>query len=86
LCVLQNHDWMTCYCQFPLPLEEVNCDLVTVTSDDLENVVKHVPKIVTLVSSAFISQYKYAAHRFDKYISLPNINFTVFLANYSSKD
>ena len=34
----------------PLPSEEENCVLVTLTDEDLDNVVKHVPKLDTLVS------------------------------------
>lgn len=34
----------------PLPTEEENCVLVTLTEEDLDNVVKHVPKLDTLVS------------------------------------
>lgn len=34
----------------PLPTEEENCVLVTLTDEDLDNVVKHVPKLDTLVS------------------------------------
>lgn len=33
-----------------LPTEEENCVLVTLTDEDLDNVVKHVPKLDTLVS------------------------------------
>ena len=45
----QIDPWVTCDGQFPLASEEVNCQLVTVTEEDMENVVKHVPKIETLV-------------------------------------
>ena len=41
---------MTLKGRFPLPTEEVNCELVTVTEEDVENVVKHIPKIETLVN------------------------------------
>ena len=33
----------------PLPSEDENCILVTVTKEDIDNVVKHVPKLDTLV-------------------------------------
>ncbi|CAG5132294.1 unnamed protein product [Candidula unifasciata] len=46
---IKEHPWVTCQGQFTLPSEEVNCELITVTEDDLENVVRHVPKIETLI-------------------------------------
>ncbi|XP_012943873.1 calcium/calmodulin-dependent protein kinase kinase 2 [Aplysia californica] len=46
---LKDDPWVTCSSQFPLPSEEANCELVTITEEDVENVVKHVPKIETLI-------------------------------------
>ncbi|XP_055862953.1 calcium/calmodulin-dependent protein kinase kinase 1-like isoform X5 [Biomphalaria glabrata] len=46
---IKEHDWVTCHGQFPMPSEEANCELVTLTEEDLANVVKHVPKIETLI-------------------------------------
>ena len=37
--------------EFSLPSEDQNCILVTVTKEDIDNVVKHVPKLDTLVCS-----------------------------------
>lgn len=49
LAELKEHPWVTCNGQYALPSEEVNCELVTLTDEDMENVVKHVPKIETLI-------------------------------------
>ncbi|KAH9492155.1 Calcium calmodulin-dependent protein kinase kinase 2 [Bulinus truncatus] len=46
---IKDHDWVTCHSQYPMPSEEANCELITLTEEDLENVVKHVPKIETLI-------------------------------------
>jgi len=51
--MFQEHVWVTRDGKFPLPSESENCILVTVTEEEVNNVVKHVPKIETLVSSPF---------------------------------
>ena len=46
----QVHPWVTARGQHPLPSAEMNCmELVTVTQDDIMNLVKSVPKLETLV-------------------------------------
>ncbi|KAK0057257.1 calcium/calmodulin-dependent protein kinase kinase 1, partial [Biomphalaria pfeifferi] len=46
---IKEHDWVTSHGQFPMTSEEANCELITLTEEDLANVVKHVPKIETLI-------------------------------------
>ncbi|XP_059155965.1 calcium/calmodulin-dependent protein kinase kinase 1-like isoform X2 [Physella acuta] len=46
---IKEDPWVTCHGRFPMPSEEANCVLVTITEDDVKNVVKHVPKIETLI-------------------------------------
>ena len=48
--IFQDHAWVTRYGDSPLPTEEQNCLPITVTDEDMENSVKIVPKIETLVS------------------------------------
>ncbi|KAJ8312310.1 hypothetical protein KUTeg_009683 [Tegillarca granosa] len=43
------HPWVTRDGACPLPTEEENCELVVLTDEDIKNVVKHVPKLDTLV-------------------------------------
>lgn len=45
----QVHPWVTKDGTEPLPTEEENCILITVTEEEVENVVKHVPRLETLV-------------------------------------
>ncbi|XP_022337138.1 calcium/calmodulin-dependent protein kinase kinase 1-like isoform X4 [Crassostrea virginica] len=46
---VKEHPWVTRDGEEPLPSEEENCVLVTLTDEDLDNVVKHVPKLDTLI-------------------------------------
>lgn len=52
--VLQLHSWVTRDGTCPLPTEEENCELVVLTDEDIKNVVKHVPKLDTLVGYIYI--------------------------------
>ena len=45
----QLHSWVTKDGTCSLPSEDDNCTLVTITEEDIDNVVKHVPKLDTLV-------------------------------------
>ncbi|GAB1602603.1 calcium/calmodulin-dependent protein kinase kinase 1-like, partial, partial [Argonauta hians] len=42
------HPWVTKAGTEPLPTQEQNCVLITVTEEEVENVVKHVPRLETL--------------------------------------
>ncbi|KAK3083915.1 hypothetical protein FSP39_005274, partial [Pinctada imbricata] len=55
---IKVHPWVTKDGEFPLPTEEENCILVTVTDEDLDNVVKHVPKLDTLILVKSILKHK----------------------------
>ncbi|XP_052834038.1 calcium/calmodulin-dependent protein kinase kinase 1-like [Octopus bimaculoides] len=45
---IKIHPWVTKDGTEPLPSEEENCVLITVTEEEVENVVKHVPRLETL--------------------------------------
>ncbi|OWF42544.1 calcium/calmodulin-dependent protein kinase kinase 1-like isoform X2 [Mizuhopecten yessoensis] len=55
---IKEHPWVTKDGEFPLPTEEENCILVTVTQEDINNVVKHVPKIETVILVKSILKHK----------------------------
>ncbi|XP_050409367.1 calcium/calmodulin-dependent protein kinase kinase 1 isoform X1 [Patella vulgata] len=46
---IKEHPWVTREGQISLPSEEENCILITVTEEEIMNVVKHVPKLDTLI-------------------------------------
>ncbi|XP_064612261.1 calcium/calmodulin-dependent protein kinase kinase 1-like isoform X2 [Liolophura sinensis] len=43
------HPWVTRQGEFLLPSEEDNCSLITVTDEEVDNSVKHIPKLDTLI-------------------------------------
>lgn len=45
----QEHAWVTSNNSHPLPSEEANCRLVQVNDDDINSVVKSIPKLDTLI-------------------------------------
>lgn len=45
----QNNRWVTKNGLHPLPSEEENCHLVTVTEEDIENSVRVIPRLDTLI-------------------------------------
>ena len=47
---LQDDPWVTMRGSWPLLTHTKNCTLIEVTEEEVENVVKHVPKLDTLVS------------------------------------
>ncbi|XP_071094192.1 calcium/calmodulin-dependent protein kinase kinase 1-like isoform X2 [Haliotis cracherodii] len=55
---LKDHPWVTRDCQHTLPTEEENCSLVEITDEDIENVIKHVPKLETLIMVKSILKQK----------------------------
>lgn len=46
---MQEHSWITKNDTFPLPTEEENCRLVQISDEDMESVVKSIPKLDTLI-------------------------------------
>ncbi|KAL3856519.1 hypothetical protein ACJMK2_011265 [Sinanodonta woodiana] len=46
---IKEHPWVTKKGEHPLPTEQENCVLVTVTDEEIDNVVKHIPKLDTLI-------------------------------------
>ncbi|ELU01796.1 hypothetical protein CAPTEDRAFT_120696 [Capitella teleta] len=50
LAEIKSHPWVTCHGEHPLISTEKNCmELVTVTQDDIANLVRMVPKLETLI-------------------------------------
>lgn len=46
---LKLHPWVTRHGAEPLPSEDENCTLVEVTEEEVENSVKHIPSLATVV-------------------------------------
>ncbi|TRY70487.1 hypothetical protein TCAL_05417 [Tigriopus californicus] len=46
---IKVHDWVTGFGLYPLPTEEENCELVEITDMDVDNSVRTVPKLDTLI-------------------------------------
>ncbi len=49
LAEIKTHDWVTGHGLYPLPTEEENCDLIEVTDVDVDDCVRSVPKLDTLI-------------------------------------
>ena len=49
----QEHPWVTYGGKHPLPTTAENCTVIEVTDDDIQNSVKSIPKIKTLVRKTF---------------------------------
>lgn len=49
---LKLHPWVTRHGAEPLPSEDENCTLVEVTEEEVENSVKHIPSLATVVRRA----------------------------------
>lgn len=82
---LKEDPWVTKNGESPLPSEDENCILVTVTEEDIDNVIKHVPKLDTLIfvksilkQKSFKNPYrdkenlKQGYHRSNRSNSVPN--------------
>lgn len=52
----QLHPWVTKNGIEPLPTEDENCTLIEVTEEEVENSVKHIPSLATVVSGLRISR------------------------------
>ena len=46
---IKIHSWVTGYGIYPMMKQESNCCLIEVTEDDVENSVKSIPKLDTLI-------------------------------------
>lgn len=49
---VQVHPWVTRHGAEPLPSEDENCTLIEVTEEEVENSVKHIPSLATVVRSS----------------------------------
>ncbi|MBN3322478.1 KKCC2 kinase, partial [Atractosteus spatula] len=47
---IKVHSWVTRHGAEPLPSEDENCTLIEVTEEEVENSVKHIPSLATVVS------------------------------------
>lgn len=56
LVFFQAHPWVTKHGAEPLPPEDDNCSLIEVTEEEVENSVKHIPSLTTVVSF-FINEH-----------------------------
>jgi len=52
---MQEHHWVTQGGKCPLPSTEEDCPGIEVTDDDIQNSVKTIPKIKTLVKIILLS-------------------------------
>lgn len=46
---IKEHDWITRNGRYPMPSEAENCELITVTDEEIENCVRTVPHLDTLI-------------------------------------
>lgn len=46
---IKEHDWVTCYGVYPMLQEEENCQLIEVTEHEVQNSVRSIPKLDTLI-------------------------------------
>ncbi|VDI36685.1 calcium/calmodulin-dependent protein kinase kinase, partial [Mytilus galloprovincialis] len=63
---IKLNPWVTKGGTCSLPTEEENCTLVTITEEDIDNVVKHVPKLDTLILVKSILRQKSFKNPFHK--------------------
>ncbi|KAL4223738.1 Calcium calmodulin-dependent protein kinase kinase 2 [Mactra antiquata] len=61
---LKVHPWVTKDNAFILPTESDNCILVTVTDEEINNVVKHIPKLETLIMIKSVLRHRSFKHPF----------------------
>merc|ERR1712106_1267634 len=47
---IKNHDWVTGYAVYPMMDEDENCQLIEVTEHEVQNSVRSIPKLDTLIS------------------------------------
>lgn len=59
---IKEHSWVTRNGEVPMPSESENFVLVTVTDDEIDNVVKHVPKLETLILIKSVLHHKSFKH------------------------
>lgn len=63
---LQLHPWVTRHGAEALPTEDENCVLVEVTEEEVENSVKHIPSLATVVRDYYINL---TSHKVNHYMS-----------------
>lgn len=49
VCFLKLHPWVTKHGAEPLPSEDENCTLIEVTEEEVQNSVKHIPSLATVI-------------------------------------
>merc|ERR1719394_181275 len=61
LAEIKNHDWVTMYGLNPLLKEEENCQLIEVTEHEVQNSVRSIPKLDTLILvKAMLKQHSFS--------------------------
>ncbi|XP_052228908.1 calcium/calmodulin-dependent protein kinase kinase 1-like isoform X3 [Dreissena polymorpha] len=65
---IKEHAWVTKEGTLTLPTESENCILVTVTDEEVDNVVKHIPKLETLILIKSVLRHKSFKHPYKDYI------------------
>ncbi|EFO15236.2 serine/threonine protein kinase [Loa loa] len=51
---IKEHDWITQNGRYPMPSEAENCDLITVTNEEIQNCVRCMPHLDTLILVKFM--------------------------------
>ncbi|XP_052799906.1 calcium/calmodulin-dependent protein kinase kinase 1-like isoform X2 [Mya arenaria] len=64
---IKDHPWVTKDGEFPLPTENENCILVTVTDEEINSVIKHVPKLETLILVKSVLRNKSFKHPYKEH-------------------
>jgi len=58
---IKEHAWVTGYGVYPMPREEDNCQLIEVTEKEVEDSVRHIPKLDTLILvKAMLKQHSFS--------------------------
>jgi len=61
LAEIKEHDWVTCYGLYPMPAEEEHCELIEVTDKEVENSIRSIPKLDTLILvKAMLKQHSFS--------------------------
>jgi len=58
---IKDHDWVTCYGLYPMLKEDENCELIEVTDIEVQNSVRSIPKLDTLILvKAMLKQHSFS--------------------------
>ncbi|VDO39475.1 unnamed protein product [Brugia timori] len=51
---IKEHNWVTQNGRYPMPSETTNCELITVTNEEIQNCVRNIPHLDTLILIKFM--------------------------------